>query len=61
LFANSERFKDARNKAGGGESFRPHPLQNCSLSDRSNISHAKMDGFFKWSLEKLRKDFKSIL
>jgi hypothetical protein len=26
-----------------------------------DISHANMDEFFRWSLEKLRKDFKSIL
>jgi hypothetical protein len=26
-----------------------------------DISHANMDEFFKWSLEKLRKDFKSVL
>lgn len=26
-----------------------------------DISHANMDEFFKWSLEKLRKDFKSAL
>jgi hypothetical protein len=25
------------------------------------LSHANMDEFFKWSLEKLRKDFKSVL
>ena len=25
------------------------------------ISHANMDEFFRWSLEKLRKDFKSVL
>lgn len=26
-----------------------------------DISHANMDELFKWSLEKLRKDFKSVL
>jgi hypothetical protein len=26
-----------------------------------DISHANMDEFFRWSLEKLRKDFKSVL
>jgi len=40
-----------------------HPLgEEVSVLGRTTpISHANMDEFFNWSLEKLRKDFASVL
>lgn len=35
--------------------------RTTSVYTFEDISHANMDAFFKWSLEKLRKDFKSVL